>query len=106
MAVQFINVESSFFLRKFIRPKNPLSTARIAHFVFLRQSTKNMAAKFKGHAHFRTKYPRTLCYHSNRIYVEPRVVVSIFVLKSQQYRQYFSFKRFFESLREFTCITV
>ncbi len=36
MAVQFINVESSFFLSKFIGPKNPLMSASIA--------------KLKGHA--------------------------------------------------------
>ncbi len=48
MAVQFINVGSFFLLRNFIGPKNPLSTARIAHFVFLRRSAKNMAAKFNG----------------------------------------------------------
>ncbi len=48
MAVQFINAESFFLLRRFIEPKNPRSTARIAHFVFLRRSKKNMAAKFKG----------------------------------------------------------
>ncbi len=48
MAVQFINVESFFFLRKFIGLKNPLMSASIACFVFLRK--KNMAAKFKGRA--------------------------------------------------------
>ncbi len=50
MAVQFMNVESFFFLRKFIRPKNPLLSARIAYFVFLRRSTKKRGAKFKGRA--------------------------------------------------------
>ncbi len=40
MAVQFINVESFFSLRKFIGPKNPLLTARIPYFVFLRRSGK------------------------------------------------------------------
>ncbi len=40
MAVQFINVESFFLLRRFIGPKNPLSTACIAHLVFLRRSAK------------------------------------------------------------------
>ncbi len=50
MAVQFINVEIFFLLRKFIGPKNPLLTARIPYFVFLRRSAKKMAAKFKGRA--------------------------------------------------------
>ncbi len=50
MAVQFINVESFFWLRKFIGPKNPLLTACIPYFVFMRRSAKNMAAKFKGRA--------------------------------------------------------
>ncbi len=50
MAVQFIYVESFFFLRKSIGPKNPLMSASIAYFVFLRRSEKNMAAKFKGRA--------------------------------------------------------
>ncbi len=50
MAVQFINVKSFFFLRKFIGPKNPLLNARIAYFVSLRRSAKKMAAKFKGRA--------------------------------------------------------
>ncbi len=44
MAVQCINVESFFCLRKFIGPKNPLLSARIAYFVILRRSAKNMAA--------------------------------------------------------------
>ncbi len=48
MAVQFINVESLFFLRKFIGPKNPLASARIAYFVILRRSAKIIAANFKG----------------------------------------------------------
>ncbi len=47
-AVQIINIESLFFLRKFIGPKNPLLSARIAYFVFLHRSAKNMAVKFKG----------------------------------------------------------
>ncbi len=48
MAVQFINVESFTFLRKFIRPKNPVMSASITNFVFfLHRSEKNMAAKFK-----------------------------------------------------------
>ncbi len=42
MAVQFINVEGLFFLRKSIGPKNPLVSARIAYFVILRRSAKNM----------------------------------------------------------------
>ncbi len=50
MAVKFINVESFFFLRKFNGTKNPLMSASIAYFVFLRRSAKNMAAKFKGRA--------------------------------------------------------
>ncbi len=51
MAAQFIYVESFFFLRKFIGPKNPLKSASIAYFVFLRRSAKkNMATKFKGRA--------------------------------------------------------
>ncbi len=45
MPVQFINVESFYFLRKFIGPKNPLLNAQIAYFVFLRRSAKNMAAR-------------------------------------------------------------
>ncbi len=40
MAVQFINVESFFLLRKFIGPQNPLLTARIAYFVILCRSAK------------------------------------------------------------------
>ncbi len=50
MAVQFINAESFFLLRKFIGLQNPLLTARIAYFLILRRSAKNMAAKFKGRA--------------------------------------------------------
>ncbi len=34
MAVQFINVESFFFLRKFIRPKKPPLNPPIVYFVF------------------------------------------------------------------------
>ncbi len=45
MAVQFINIESFFLLRKFIGPKNPLMSASIAYFVFLRRSEKNIAAQ-------------------------------------------------------------
>ncbi len=48
MAVQLINVESFFFLRKFIEPHNPLMSASIAYFEFLHRK-KNMAAKFRGH---------------------------------------------------------
>ncbi len=51
MAVHFMNGESFFFLRKFIGPKNPLMSASIAYFVFLRRSAKKyMSAKFKGRA--------------------------------------------------------
>ncbi len=35
MVVQFINVESFFFLRKLIGPQNPLMGASIAYFEFL-----------------------------------------------------------------------
>ncbi len=40
MAVQVINVESFLFLRKFIGPKNPLESARIAYFVFCAESKR------------------------------------------------------------------
>ncbi len=51
MAVQFINVESFFSLRKFVGPKNPRMSARIAYFVlFAPERNKNMADKFKGRA--------------------------------------------------------
>ncbi len=54
MAVQFINVESLFFLRKFIGPKNPLVSACFAYFVILRQSAKKMkkgATGTSGYVH-------------------------------------------------------
>ncbi len=56
MAVQFINVESFFFLRKFVGPKNPLMSASIAYFVFLRLSAKNTAAEYKGRAKVKKFY--------------------------------------------------
>ncbi len=45
MAVQIRNVSSFSFLRKFIGPKNPLMSASIAYFVFLRRSEKKIAAQ-------------------------------------------------------------
>ncbi len=49
MAVQFINVESLFFLSKFMGQKNPLVRARIACFVSLApEREKNITAYFKG----------------------------------------------------------
>ncbi len=40
MAVQFITVESLFFLCKFIGLKNPLIRAHVAYFAFLGRSEK------------------------------------------------------------------
>ncbi len=48
MAVQFINVESFFSLRKFIGPKNPLWLPVLPILWFCAGAQKNMAAKFKG----------------------------------------------------------
>ncbi len=48
MAVQFLNVESFFILRKVIGPKNPLMSACIAYFVFLRRRSKKVGAKFEA----------------------------------------------------------
>ncbi len=51
MAVQVINGESFFFLRKFFGSKNPLMSASIVCFVFFApERKKNMVAKWKGHA--------------------------------------------------------
>ncbi len=40
MVVESTNVESFFFMHKFIGPKNPLMSASSAYFVFLRRSAK------------------------------------------------------------------
>ncbi len=48
MAVQFINVESFVFLRKFVGTKNPLSMPVLPILCFCAGAQKNMAAKFKG----------------------------------------------------------
>ncbi len=45
MAVQFLNVKRFFFLHKFFGPKNPLMSAGIAYFVFLRRNTKKTRSR-------------------------------------------------------------
>ncbi len=54
MAVQFINVESFIFLRKFIGPNDQLTSASIVFLCFCAGAQKNMAAKFKGRAFYRS----------------------------------------------------
>ncbi len=58
MAVQFIDVESFFSLRKFIGPKKLLLSGRIAYFEFLRRGAEKMAAKFKGYRKYKVPTER------------------------------------------------